>query len=153
MVPLEKLDAQNIDSQIQDWIFAVALRFKDFTFHASGHRVENCSSWYTFWMMRKMVPFLESFSYGISLFSNHPSLYPHFANCILTEVSGFACFVCVPRHMLCLIVFLSHRSSHNSLFSSHWMIDLNFVYVLLSKVFICCVILFHYVCFIAFSVR
>ena len=28
--------------------FAVALRFKDYIFLASGHRVENCSSWYSF---------------------------------------------------------------------------------------------------------
>ena len=30
-------------SQLQDLIFAVALRFKDYTFHASGHRVESQS--------------------------------------------------------------------------------------------------------------
>ena len=28
--------------------FPVALRFKDYTFHALGHRVENCSSKYSF---------------------------------------------------------------------------------------------------------
>ena len=26
----------------------MALRFKDYTFHASGHRVKNCSSMYSF---------------------------------------------------------------------------------------------------------
>ena len=35
-------------TQLQDLIFAVALRFKDYTFHASCHRVENCSSMYSF---------------------------------------------------------------------------------------------------------
>ena len=33
-------------SQIQDLIFAVALIFEDYTFNASGQRVENRSSWY-----------------------------------------------------------------------------------------------------------
>ena len=33
---------------MQDLIFAVALRFKDNNFHASDHRVENCSSRYSF---------------------------------------------------------------------------------------------------------
>ena len=28
--------------------FAVALRFKDYTFYALGHRVEDCSSRYSF---------------------------------------------------------------------------------------------------------
>ena len=28
--------------------FAVALRFKDYTFHALNHRVENCSSRFSF---------------------------------------------------------------------------------------------------------
>ena len=35
-------------SKIQDLIFAAARRFKDYTFHASGHRVKNCSSMYSF---------------------------------------------------------------------------------------------------------
>ena len=35
-------------SQIQDMIFAVALRFKDYTFHALGHRVDYCSSRHSF---------------------------------------------------------------------------------------------------------
>ena len=43
--------------QIQDLIFAVALRFKDHTFHASGHRVENYSSRY--------YSFLNDERYGI----------------------------------------------------------------------------------------
>ena len=33
---------------MQDLIFAVALRFKDYTFNSSGHRFENCSSRYSF---------------------------------------------------------------------------------------------------------
>ena len=33
---------------MQDLIFAVALRFEDYNFHASGHKVENCSSRYSF---------------------------------------------------------------------------------------------------------
>ena len=32
----------------QDMVFTVALRFEDYTFHASGQRVENCSSRYKF---------------------------------------------------------------------------------------------------------
>ena len=36
--------SQGYHSQIQDMIFAVALRFKDYTFHALGHRVDYCSS-------------------------------------------------------------------------------------------------------------
>ena len=34
--------------KIQDLIFAVALRFKNYTSPASGHRVQNCSSRYSF---------------------------------------------------------------------------------------------------------
>ena len=33
---------------MQDSIFAVALRSKDYSFDSSGHRVENCSSRYSF---------------------------------------------------------------------------------------------------------
>ena len=39
---------RGLHSQIKYLIFAVALGFKDYTFHTSGHRVENCSSRYSF---------------------------------------------------------------------------------------------------------